>query len=151
MSGIYEGDLIRPLGLVTLYFAYAESELDMLIETLLSGEPYNDKNRQWPVGKKLNYTQKLVSKLNAESLGGLKATLKEARSLFERRNVLVHSSIFEGGRIVSNRKNITVQQVSENDLLQLAELIFTCKEHINMHRCRYLMPLLAVKEKQHGT
>jgi hypothetical protein len=148
---MYEGDLIRPLGLVTLYFAYAGAELDTLLETLPSSEPYNDVKRQWPVGRKLNYAQKLIRDLHAENLGGLSATVKQARILFERRNALVHSSIFSSGRMISNRKSVPNQQVSPDELIQLAELIFTWKENIFMHRCRHLLPLLADTEEQHGT
>jgi hypothetical protein len=31
----FEGDLIRPLGLVTLYFGYAEFEVDALLDALI--------------------------------------------------------------------------------------------------------------------
>jgi hypothetical protein len=34
MVGAFEGDLIRPLGLVTLYAAYAEGEIDELLGAL---------------------------------------------------------------------------------------------------------------------
>lgn len=34
MSSYFEGDLIRPLGLVTLYFGYAEAQVNTLIEML---------------------------------------------------------------------------------------------------------------------
>lgn len=148
---MYEGDLIRPLGLVTLNFAYAEAELDTLLETLPSSEPYNDVKRQWPVGQKLSYAQRLIRDLHAESLGGLSETVKQARNLFERRNALVHSSIFAGGRMISNRKSVPNQQVSPGELVQLAELIFTWKENIFMYRCRHLLPLLAGTKEQHGT
>ena len=30
----YEGDLIRPLGLVTLYFGYAKCEIDAFLQRL---------------------------------------------------------------------------------------------------------------------
>lgn len=146
MNGLYEGDLIRPLGLVTLYFAYAEAEIDMLIEALPSSNPYDDKKRQWNVGRKLVYAQTLTKQINAESLSGLIASLNEAKALCERRNTIIHSSIFSGGRMVSNRKSIPNQQISANDLNQLAELIWACKEQISMYRCRHIPLLLAVTE-----
>jgi hypothetical protein len=147
MSGLYEGDLIRPLGLVTLYFAYAEAEIDMLIDALPSSEAYDDKKRQWSVGRKLAYAQKLTKQMHAESLNGLKAILNEAKVHFERRNAIIHSSIFAGGRMVSNRKTVPNQQISANELNQLAELIWSCKEQISMFRCRHIPPLLAETEK----
>lgn len=143
MSDIFEGDLIRPLGLVTLYFAYAEGELDELLEALVVPEPFDDVKRQWPVGRKLSYAQELVVKLRAQELAALSATLDEARALFERRNTIVHSRIFAGGRVVSNRRSVPETRVTPNELTELAELIFACKERIHMHRCKYLQPLLA--------
>ena len=148
MSELSEGDLIRPLGLVTLYFAYAEAEIDTLIDALPSNEVYDDKKRQWTVGRKLIYAQKLAKQIQAERLNGLKVTLNEAKVLFERRNTIVHSCIFSGGRMVSNRKTVPNQQISIDQLNQLAENIWACKEQINMHRCKHVLPLLAEMKKR---
>ncbi len=142
MSELYEGDMIRPLGLVTLYFAYAEAELDSLIEVLPSKEQYDDKKRRLTVGRKIHYAKKLIKALQAESLDGLTAALNEALKLFEKRNSIVHSCIFSGGRMVSNRKSVDDQIISGAELTQLAEQIFTCKEYINMHRWKSLLPYL---------
>jgi hypothetical protein len=141
--GADEGDLIRPLGLVTLYAAYAEGEVDELLEVLLGKEPFDEEKRQWPVGRKLVYAQRLVRRLKSQSLAGLSAALTEARELFEKRNALVHGRIYAGGRLVSNRIDVPTKSVSPEELVDLAERIFTCKEHINVHRCRSLLPLLA--------
>jgi hypothetical protein len=151
VSELYEGDLIRPLGLVTLHFAYAEAELDLLLEALSSSEPYDDRKRQWPVGRKLNYAQRLIRRLQVDSLAGLIAVLRDARALFERRNALVHSSIFTGGRMVSNRQSVANQYVSGAELTQLAEQIFSWKEQLYAQRSRQLMPLLATGETPRGT
>ena len=148
MSGAFEGDLIRPLGLVTLYAAYAEGEIDELLDALPAREPFDETKRQWPVGRKLAYAQRLVGQLKAESVAGLIATLKEARVLFERRNALVHGRIYGEGRLVSNRPNVPNKRVSPEELVELAERIFSCKEHINMHRQRHLLPLLAASARQ---
>jgi hypothetical protein len=151
VSGAYEGDLIRPLGLITLYAAYAEGELDELLEALPAKEPFDDKRRQWPVGRKLVYAQRLVRALKSQTLAGLTVALAEARELFERRNALVHGRIYAGGRLVSNRRDVPVQSVSPEELVDLAERIFSCKEHINMHRCRSLLPFLAASKIQRDT
>jgi hypothetical protein len=34
VSGAFEGDLIRPLGLVTLYFGYVEAQVNLLLSML---------------------------------------------------------------------------------------------------------------------
>jgi hypothetical protein len=147
MVGAFEGDLGRPLGLVTLYAAYAEGEIDELLGSLPAPEPFDDTKRQWQVGRKLAYAQVLIRKMNVSDLSGLRATLKDARPLFKQRNELVHGRLFSGGRLVSNRTNVPVRQVSAEDILELAERIFHWKEQLWMHRCKHLLPLLsAVRE-----
>jgi hypothetical protein len=142
VTGYFEGDLIRPLGLVTLYAAYAEGEVDQLLAVLPASEPFDDAKRQWPVGRKLEYAEMLVRKLKSETLAGLSASLREARELFLKRNELVHGKLFSGGRLVSNRVGVPEQRISPEELSTLAEKIFSCKEHLNVYRQRHLMPLL---------
>jgi len=138
----FEGDIIRPLGLVTLYFAYAEGELDELLEALSVREPFDDAKRHWPVGEKLRHAQKLVKGFDADELAALEATLVEARQLFDRRNTIVHGRIYAGGRLLSNRRDAP-KSITPNELTELAELIFACKERIFLNRCKYVQPLMA--------
>lgn len=146
MAEIFEGDLIRPLGLVTLYFAYAEAELDLLIVQLESSE---SNLKAHTLGTKLHRAQKLLKQYPHESLHELRVKLKEGKELFERRNTVVHSCIFSGGRMVSSKKNLPVQYTSGAELTKLAEDIFTWKEHINMNRQKHLMPLLSIESQKH--
>lgn len=143
MTGAFEGDLVRPLGLMTLYAAYAEGEIDELLSALLAPEPFDDAKRQWQVGRKLTYAQRLIRKLKASDLSGLLATLEGAKALFRQRNELVHGRLFSGGRLVSNRTNVATRHVSADDIVGLAEQIFNWKEQLWMHRCRHLLPLLS--------
>ena len=85
MTGAYDGDLIRPLGLVTLYAAYAEREIDELLRALPSETPFDVSKREWPVGRKLSYALKLVRKLKSNQLAGLTSALREAQTLFSKR------------------------------------------------------------------
>jgi hypothetical protein len=143
MVGDFEGDLIRPLGLVTLYAAYAEGEIDELLSALPAPEPFDEAKRQWQVGRKLTYAQRLIRKLKASDLSDLQATLEDAKVLFKQRNELVHGRLFSGGRLVSNRTTAPVRHVSADDIVGLAERIFNWKERLWMHRCRHLLPLLS--------
>src|SRR5512139_2143745 len=127
MSAPFEGDLVRPLGLVTLYAAYAEGEIDELLSALPAPEPFDDAKRQWQIGRKLTYAQRLIRKLKARDLSDLLATLDDAQILFRQRNELVHGRLFSGGRLVSNRTNVAVRQVSAEDIGGLAERIFNWK------------------------
>ena len=148
MTGTFEGDLVRPLGPVTLNAAYAEGEIDDLISALPAREPFDDSRRRWPVGQKLLYAQKLVAALEANELSGLLATLDEARDLFDQRNELIHGRLFAGGRLVSNQSNVQVRRISEQDIVGLADRMSDWKERLWMHRCRYLLPLLATRRAQ---
>ena len=82
MAEAFEGDLVRPLGLVTLYAAYAEGEVDELLSVLPGPQPFDDAKRQWQVGCKLNYARSLIRKLKTSDLSGLLATLEDAKVLF---------------------------------------------------------------------
>lgn len=51
MNGAFEGDLIRPLGLVTLYCGYAEGELDELLRVLSATGAWGARNRKAQTGR----------------------------------------------------------------------------------------------------
>ena len=136
----FEGDLIRPLGLVTLYAAYAEAELDELIESISIAEPYDDSKRQWTVGKKLKYAARIARAFKPNDLAEIVLEMKRGGYLFEQRNSLIHGRIFSGGRLVSNRKNRQVQVVSPKTITALAEELFSWKERLWLHRCKDVIP-----------
>lgn len=142
MYGAFEGDLVRPLGFVTLHAAYAEGELDELLSILPAVRPFSEAMRQWTVGKKLRYAQRLVGNLDAPALVPLQATLTAAKELFAKRNELVHGRLFAGGRLVSNRTNKPERRVSEAEIVRLAEDLFRWKEQLWLCRCRNVLPLL---------
>lgn len=143
LSGSFEGDLIRPLGLVTLYFAYAEYEIDLLLLDLFCIEPIGKSQRSWNVGSKLSRARGILRRLEAARLDELAQALVDARLLFERRNQLVHGCILAGGRVLSARPDVQETRTSAEELADLAERIFNCKERISAHRQRDLGPLVA--------
>jgi hypothetical protein len=151
VSGAFDGDLIRPLGLVTLYCAYAEGEIDELLSAMSGLEPFDDAKRQWTVGQKLTHAEQLIGRLHRKELAGLLETLVEARRLFERRNALIHGRLYAGGRLVSNRAGVPDQRVTPQELNEFAELVFSCKERIFMHRSRHLLPALESHGATRGT
>ena len=81
MSGTYEGDIIRPLGLVTLYSGYAELEIDSLLESLTSPVRLDDQKLRWPVGKKLTEARRIIDDLDSNDLADLSEKLDEAVAL----------------------------------------------------------------------
>ena len=142
VSSAFEGDLIRPLGLVTLYAAYAEAELDLLIDTLSVDSAYDDAQRQWPFGRKLSHALKLTRRFKAQSLRELESVLLNGRGLFMERNALVHGQLFAGGKLVSNRKDIPEKTISAQSIDDLSNAIFNWKEQLFINRCRHLLPLI---------
>jgi hypothetical protein len=143
VSDAFEGDLIRPLGLVTLYCGYAEREADDLLAALSNLESFDSAKRQWTVGQKLTHAERLIRSLQRDDqLADLLEALAEARRLFEWRNTLVHGSLYAGGRLVSNRAGLPEQRVTAEDLTRFAEAVFSCKERIWLQRCKHLVPIL---------
>ena len=150
MNGAYEGDIIRPLGLVTLYSGYAELEIDALLNCLSEVGDVGKKALTWPVGQKIAKARDILSGLNAETLNELLLKLDAATLLFVRRNALVHGAIFSCTKIVESRVTGHQQHVSPDTLTNLANEIFDVKEHINKNRQRVLEPLLAYTGQEDG-
>ena len=143
MTSVYEGDIIRPLGLVTLHAGYAELEIDSLLESLSPMSEFDDQKRKWPVGQKIGYARKLVGGLHSDRLSELEKVLAEATELFDRRNALVHSAIFSSTSVVSSRVSGREQPISPEALTDLANDIFEMKEQIAVKRQKLLQPVLA--------
>jgi hypothetical protein len=137
-----EGDLIRPLGLVTLYFGYAESEVDALLDALIGVGLAVDRPRNASLGQKLAVVREVLSRRKIAEATQLIAIVDETRPLIELRNILVHSSIVAGGRVRASDKARSDMTVTPEQLTQLADTIFTWKERLSVTRQLQLMPAL---------
>lgn len=149
MGGTYDGDIVRALGLVTLYSGYAELEIDSLLDALAGSEAPGNQQRTWPVGRKLSEARRMVGRLASSDLAELMERLDQANALFDRRNALVHNGIFSSTLLVNSRVSGAEQPVTADALTELAQQLFSVKEHINAIRQRVLEPLLASR-RAHG-
>jgi hypothetical protein len=138
----FEGDLIRPLGLVTLYFGYAEFEVDALLDALIGVGLAVDRPRNASLGQKLAELREVLSRRKLAEATQLVAIVDEVRPLIELRNTLVHSSIVAGGRVRPSDKARSDMTVTPAQLTQLADTIFNWKERLNVTRQLQLMPAL---------
>jgi len=74
VSSTFEGDLIRPLGLVILYCGHAEREVDNLLAALSNLESFDNAKRRWTVDQKLVTSHNSTSALRvAERICSAKA------------------------------------------------------------------------------
>lgn len=97
MSRSYEGDLIRPLGLVTLYFGYAEAEVIRMLELLRDAGVVVDVPPVALKGQRIAALVSVVQGLPCASRAEVLGILEEAKSLFERRNAREHLCARKGG------------------------------------------------------
>jgi hypothetical protein len=142
-----EGDLIRPLGFVTLYFGYAEFEVDALFDALVGVGLAEAIPRNASLGQKLAAVRDVLSRQNIAEAGELIAIVDEGRPLIELRNTLVHSSMVAGGRVRPSDKARSDMTVTPEQLTQLADAIFTWKERLSATRQLRLMPALKRTEQ----
>jgi hypothetical protein len=138
----YEGDAVRPLGLGTLNAAYAEQEIDELLSALGEIDCYDDRKRQWPVGRRLEHAKSLVAGLNGSELVQLLDLIDEAAKLFDRRNALVHNAIYSGTKVVVSRVSGSEQSVSADALTELATLLSNFRHRLRSLRQRIFKPWL---------
>jgi hypothetical protein len=146
----FEGDLIRPLGLVTLYFGYAEFEVDALLDALVGVGLAVDMSKNASLGQKLAVVREVLSRQKIAEATQLIAIVDEGRPLIELRNILVHSTIVAGGRVRPSDKARSDMTVTPEQLTQLADTIFTWKERLSVTRQLQLMPALQ-RIEHHGT
>jgi len=142
MSDLLEGDLIRPLGLVTLYFGYAEFEVNALLDALASVGLGAKTPRNISLGQKLSIVRDLLSSQPLDEASQSILIVDEAGPLLESRNTLVHSSIVAGGRVTPSDTSRPTITITPEQLNQLAEAIFTWKERLSVARQNQLMPAL---------
>ena len=146
----FEGDLLRPLELVTLYFGYAEFEVYALLDALVGVGLAVDMPRSASLGQELAVVREVLSRQTIAEAGQLIAIVDEVRPLIELRNILVHSSIVAGGRVRPSDKARSDMTVTPEQLTQLADTIFTWKERLSVTRQLQLIPALQRME-QNGT
>jgi hypothetical protein len=120
----FEGDLIPPLGLVTLCFGYAEFEVDALLDALIGVGLAVDRPRNASLDQKLAPVRDVLSRQKIAEAGELIAIVDDVRPLIELRNTLVHSSIVAGGRVRPSDKARSGMTVTPEQLTQLADAIF---------------------------
>lgn len=140
----YEGDLIRPLGLVTLNFGYAEYEIDSFLQRLSDAGRILETWHSKPIGQKLAHMSNALRVSSAEVQSALATLLAEVDGLLEQRNVLIHGCLLAGGRITSGRSGVEEKRTSVAELNSLAEGIFAWKERLWIFRWKLVEPLLVV-------
>lgn len=138
----YEGDLVRPLGLVTLNFGYAEYEIDAFLQRLSDAGRLPGSWSQRPIGQKLSLMTESFETSQPEIRAALEVLLAEVHRLLEQRNTLVHGCILTAGRIASGRAGIKEKRISVEELNALAESIFNWKERLSVFRWKQVEPLL---------
>lgn len=139
--------MIRPLGLVTLYFGYAEYELDSFLERLAIAGLLPDAWAQRPIGQKLALLTEAIRTLGDGIQPELDSHLVEARALLDQRNTLIHGCILAGGRVVSGRAGVEHRRTSAGELTALAERIFAWKERMWVYRWKVIEPLLSSRSQ----
>ncbi|WP_047535340.1 hypothetical protein [Methylotenera sp. N17] len=142
MSGYYEGDLIRPLGLVTLYFGYAEAQVITLIEMLNECGLKITVSSTASFGYKVTAFSDALKPLTCNGVKEIQDILAEAKALLEQRNALIHGCIFTKGRVVPNDSTKNQFYVTPEDLTALADKIFNWKERLDSKVQRQLIPAL---------
>lgn len=141
--GAYDGDLVRPLGFVTLYFAYAEGQLDEVLEALMKASGSRGPDVQ-SFGTKVGAALQLVATVGMEKLPEMATVLQEVRPIVAARNELVHGQLSNagqlGGRLVSRAGTRTI---SAEEIERLAESVWSWKERLWVAYQRELLPLVA--------
>ena len=142
MSDYFEGDLIRPLGQVTLYFGYAEAQVNLLLVMLRDCGVRVEVSAVAPLGQRLAEMAAAVRRLTGAAAAEVLGILEESKQLIDRRNLLVHASVLAQGRVTPNDSEKSEFRVTPEALTDLAEQAFNWKERLNAAVQLRLLPEL---------
>lgn len=147
MSGYFEGDLIRQLGLVTLHFGYAEAQVNWLLEMLRNYGVHIEVPPVAPLGQRIAEIAVVVGRLTCPGAAEVLELLEESKELVKQRNSLVHASILAKGRVIPNAPQKSEFHVTPEALTALADQAFNWKERLNAVVQLRLAPALRERAK----
>jgi hypothetical protein len=148
VSGTFEGDLIRPLGLVTLYFGYADAQVNLLMSMLQESGVAVEVAPIAPLGQRLKEFASVAAGFPGSSAAEVLGLLEESKTLIEQRNELVHASILAKGRVIPNDPSRAEFRVTPDQLTDLAERAFDWKERLNAAVQLRLLPALRERSRR---
>jgi hypothetical protein len=141
-EGAVEGDLIRPLGLVTLNFGYAEFAVNRLLGWMREAGLVAATQKAMPLGQKMALLRDALIGIQHEEVRIFLDLLEAGHPLLTRRNALVHACIVAQGRVVSNDGSGRQSRVTSQQMCELAEQIFDWKERLDVMFQKQLLPML---------
>ena len=128
-----DNDIIKALGFVTLYSAYVEESIDILIDKLSFVEKVKSKKNKWSVSRKIKWCIDTIKSFKNENLIGLVNLLKDTKKILRKRNDVVHGRVYPGNDrnyiLKSARKEVD-RNVSPDELYDLAEDLFELQKAI---------------------
>ena len=145
MSDATDGDLIRPLGLVTLYFGYLEAEVNALVSRLRDAGVPIEVSESSSLGLRLIEVGEAVQGLADPAADEVLALIGQSKILIDQRNALVHASVLARGRVLPNKANSPEFQVNPTELTALANQAFDWKEQLSAAVQLRLLPALRQK------
>jgi hypothetical protein len=119
-----DGDVVRGLGIVALYAAYLEEQVDNLLFMLQPMEAFPEGEQRWPTSRKIEKAKRLVGGLVFDYRDALLADLDASKRLLEWRNEVIHGRIYANfdrpDTLKSGRPNIPDRVVDSAELYELA-------------------------------
>ncbi|MBK7492889.1 MAG: hypothetical protein KBF68_00330 [Nitrosomonas sp.] len=129
-----DGDIIRGLGFVALYAAYLEEQVDNLLIMLEPLKASPELKHHWPVSRKIDKSKSLVRTLEFDYREFLLESLNYSKSLFEKRNEVIHGRIYasfdRSDTLKSGRTNVPNREISSNELYELVTNLANAREKI---------------------
>lgn len=129
-----DGDIVRGLGMVSMYSAWVEEDVEDILRLLSPICVFDDKIQRMQISEKLKHAARVVEKLNSECLKNLPTTLNAGIDLFDKRNAVVHGRIYAGFDktvyVRSGRPSTPTRTVTSAELYQLANDFTNYRGHL---------------------
>ena len=120
-----DNNIVRALGFVALYAAYVEESVDVVMERLSLVNEISDKERRWPISRKIEWCIEVLGTLKSDELNELINLLTETKNNLEKRNEVIHGRIYAGNdrsdNLKSGRPGVPEREVTSDELYDLTE------------------------------
>jgi len=121
-----DGDIIKGLGYMTLYAAYVEGKIDELLVQLSALEEFTDKERRWPISRKINKLEEILKDIQHKKfsfIDELLEILQQCKVDFEWRNELAHGRIlspeYHKENLKSGRQEVPDRAIDSSEIYTL--------------------------------
>ncbi|WP_049721912.1 hypothetical protein [Gilvimarinus polysaccharolyticus] len=129
-------DVVKSVGYLTLYGAYLEEQIELLLYSIESLSPYKG---GFQISSKIDHARKFFERQTKNDFRSIISDLKLCKEIFEDRNVIVHGRVYAKSGCLdilkSSRPKVEEREISSAEINILVNEMERFKNSIQSYTC----------------